>query len=323
MPITDGIHQSDEGGGSPPNRSARVHYALYLLPLVLAPILLLLFGLFVIPTQWYTSLGGDPWLMGMGYGGTLHHADCQLVVYGDSTAMIGVDSERIRQRTGLKTCNIAENEGSIILNGTMVLDQYLSQNARPRYILFLFAPEDLDPFSPKQKHGLFEAITYRLRQPHKLASLWLILHRPEDIFTWLSAGMDSMLRHIRGRHLTVEEMSTRERHGGRLTMLDAPLTSCTEDPFEIPPNLPWLGGLRDKYRSAGTTVLVDAMPLPVCDPSLAYYKERLPTVVDNPGLTFPVSAYIYGGRHASTEGIALLSDTLSKQILDLQQSSGR
>ena len=88
---------------------------------------------------------GNTYVANLGYGATLYGVDCQVVVSGDSSAMVGVDPGLIRRRTGLNTCNIGEFEGMTILNGTMVVDRYLAQNAKPRFLVFRYTPEDLIP----------------------------------------------------------------------------------------------------------------------------------------------------------------------------------
>ena len=58
--------------------------------------------------------------------------------------MVGVIPQVIEQRTGLTACNIAEVAGVQSINGMAVTDAYLQHNQRPKYIVFLYAPEKLD-----------------------------------------------------------------------------------------------------------------------------------------------------------------------------------
>ncbi|ADW67554.1 hypothetical protein [Granulicella tundricola] len=164
MVTSDNKHGAKEEA-FPASSSRRRSLVLYLLPLILVPYLLLLIALFLVPSRWLAVRSGNTYLANLGYGATLHHADCQIVVYGDSTAMVGIDPAVLRERTGLSACNIAEFEGMTILNGTMIVDQYLAQNQRPKYLVFLYTPEDFQPESQRAMVGMFEGLTWRFGQP--------------------------------------------------------------------------------------------------------------------------------------------------------------
>ena len=91
-------------------KGSRTRLLLYLAPLVFCPLLILVFAIVVEPTQWFAEHSGDPFLVTLGYGSQLRNADCKITIYGDSTAMIGINPGIIQKRTGLSTCNIAETE---------------------------------------------------------------------------------------------------------------------------------------------------------------------------------------------------------------------
>ena len=118
---------------------------------------------FVLPTRWLAARSGDPYLANLGYGASLHQANCDIVLDGDSTAEVGLDPTIFEQQTHLKTCNIAEPDGVRVLNGNAILDQYLAQNAPPRVILFLFNAPNLNPAASPGDIGLFEGFSYRMR----------------------------------------------------------------------------------------------------------------------------------------------------------------
>src|SRR6266702_393847 len=84
-------------GGQPTKRSG---YYLYLTPLIVAPILILVFAVLIVPTGWFAEHSGDPFLVTLGYGANLRNADCRITIFGDSTAMIGVNPAVIEKRTG-------------------------------------------------------------------------------------------------------------------------------------------------------------------------------------------------------------------------------
>jgi hypothetical protein len=64
-------------------------------------------------------------------------------------------------------------------------------------------------------------------------------------------------------------------------------------------------------------VLVDATPVPDCDPSLAFFQQHSSGVVDNRIESLPVSAYTVDGRlHVNAKGSSLLTNILANQLAD-------
>jgi len=317
----------DTGGeiAVPAPVQSRLRLWFYLAPLVLIPILIFAFAILVVPTQRFAEHSGDPFLMTLGYGAQLRNADCRIAIYGDSTAMIGVNPELIQQRTGLSTCNIAETEGMTMINGTMVLDQFLEHNPAPRFLVFLYAPEDLDPQSQRKNTAVttFEAVTYRFRQPNKLLSLIALMRHPDDFFSWGIHGARWAIDSIFTKPLPSETALLRFRTHGQSALKDYTMTpaACAMLPPTAPPDKAWVSDLRTKYSANGTTVLVDAMLLPACDPGLNYYPRELSGLIDNQVSALPIGDFYSGGRHVNPTGSVPLSGMIADQILERLQAA--
>jgi hypothetical protein len=231
--------------------------------------------------------------------------------------MIGINPSVIHHQTGLTACNIAETEGMTMVNGTLVLDQFLANNPRPRFLVFLYSPEGLDPAT--QRHNpevtTFEAVTYRFRQPDKVADLLAVMKHPEDFFSWAEHGVRMSMNAIFAKPLAPEIRLTRFKTLGQAPLRNPLLTYCNYGRHNTPPDKAWVSALRSKYSNPGTTVLVDAMPLPDCDPDIAYFREHLAGIIDNQVVTLPVTDYYGGGRHANPTGSALLSRMIGDQVM--------
>jgi hypothetical protein len=316
----DAEANSGAGDGATGGTPTRL-YARYLLPLILAPLLIPVAAVFIVPTTWFAQHSGLSYLVTVAYGATLRDADCQVIIYGDSTALLGIDPERVRQLTGLSTCNIAEYMGITMLDGTKLVDQYLARNRRPRYLVFNYAPEDLNP---EQQYGntnihLFEAITYTLRQRGRGATL--LLRHPGEFFDWSCRGLRIAVERAATKPFSPELQYLRNRTGGRIVPEDAPvLSSCSYPSYASPPDKNWIEFLRSKYGRDGTTVLVDATPIPACDPNLSFFRRKLAGVVDNRVETLPVSDFLTGGRHLTGAGSVLLSERIASQIRTLENN---
>jgi hypothetical protein len=317
-----GVQDTAREKRSPVERATRRRLYLYLLPLVASPALLLAAAVFVIPSQWFALRSGNTYLVNLAYGAKLQNADCQILVYGDSSAMVAVDPALIREHTGLSTCNIAEFQPMTLLNGMMVLDTYLKRNARPRFLIFLFTPEDLA--LPSQRYnGPFEAITYRMRQPHRLQSL--IALAPEysnALFSWAEQGMRFVFENLLSKPASLEVQHLRDSSHGQLRMAAATRTSCETLRHDAVPDKKWIADLRSKYGRDGMTTLVDATPVATCDPSLSFFEQHSPEVIDNRLETLPIDAYTIDGRlHVNAKGSKLISEMLADQIVQQLQGT--
>ncbi len=280
------------------------------------PVLLLLGSTVWMMTPEYQDHAQFPSFVGLGYGSRLHGADCEVVVDGDSSALTGVVPAVIEQRTGLKTCNIADVAGVKYINGMAVLDGYLARNRPPRFLVLLFVPENLNNPRNWVEVAHFEGWFYALRFHRGRALLHRIVEDPEDFMISAELGLRTGLQWLPFPPLPPELAQARERHGGRLAEPGPPPNECAPPLRMRPPDPAWVAGLRERYSRPGTTVLIDVTPEPRCDPSFAFYALRLgPGLIDNTLQSLPLNNYTDTGRlHTGEAGAQILSERLAEQI---------
>ena len=143
----------------------------------------------IVPSNWFVERSGSTYLANFAYGDTLHDRKCQIVIYGDSTAMVGVDPSVLTARTGLTACNIAEFEGMTMVTGTLLVDRFLAHNPRPKYLVFLFAPEDLSIPRQWERVSTFEATSWIVRHDLSLHTVALLAAHPSATFAWAEQGL--------------------------------------------------------------------------------------------------------------------------------------
>ena len=290
----------------------------YSLPMLLSPVIVIAAAALIIPTQWFALHSGSTYLSNIGYAQTLHNKDCQVLVYGDSAAMVGIDPRIITAKTGMSACNIAEFAGVSILSGTLPLDLFLKNNPRPRYLVFFYAPEDLDLQSQRAVVPLFEATTWRMRQPHRLSLLLHSMAHPDEFVAWAGQGLRLAIGGLGTQAMKPEVSNMRDSTLGLFPMEGKSLAACadlTSRPGTSRPDRTWMSGLRSRYGVAGTTVLVDVMPLNSCDSRLGFFKTELSGLTDNEVTTLPVSLFV-DAHHVSQQGVAALSNLLADQLND-------
>lgn len=290
---------------------------LYVAALCIFPFALILFTLWWVTTDSYLRHVPYPYIVDTGYGSKLQHADCDVVIDGDSTALVGVLPRIIEQRTGLKSCNIAEVAGVKTMNGMMVLDDYLAHNRRPRFLVFVFAPEGLNPPSSWTYISDWEGWFYRIRF-HRDKAFWqAMLRSPDEAFAHTELAFRSGIEWLLKRPLPPALAHERELNGGHVSEPGTPLTACPADPFLRPPDAAWLSYLRRTYGIGGTHVLIDVTPMPPCDELLPYYRARVPGLTDNSVDTLPIGDYSNSGRlHTDDAGTVELSERIANQLAE-------
>ena len=296
--------------------ASRTQLRWYVAFVTLAPFAVMIGALCWMATPGYARRSKDPYFQAIGYGRQLHNAGCQVVIEGDSTAMTGVIPKIIEQRTGLKTCNIAEIAGVQVINGMASLDQFLQNNPRPQFLVFLYVPENLRPPQNWTTVARFEGVYYRERFFPVTSFLKLIVQQPEEVIGYgelgLRTGIQSLLKSA-----PPDFMQMRIADEGRFRISGETMVDCSTYGLMLnQPDMPWLTHLRQTYSQGGTKVLIDATPEPPCDPSRPFYAKVLtPAVVDNGLATLPVDSYTLGGLlHVNDAGAHLLSEQLANQI---------
>lgn len=290
---------------------------LYLLPMVLVPLLLFVLAFAVTPTDWFVARSNSQYLANFGYGATLHNQNCQILLYGDSSAMVGLDPAAIQARTGLSACNIAEFEGMTQVSNSLLVDRFLERNPRPRFLVFMYTPEDLR--NPRSWDGVstFEATSFMVRHERNLHTAWLLITHPGPTFAWAEQGLRMMLQRVRSKPFAPSVYRLRADTRGQLVMNFPSPKDCDAIHRDLAPDPAWVGALRAKYAVGGTTVLVDATPTAPCDVSLPFYQQHLQGVVDNtPYTPIALDSYTDDGRlHANARGSQRLSALVADQVM--------
>lgn len=287
---------------------------LYCAALGVAAFAFLLLGFAVSQTEWAIRRTGKLAIANTGYVKSLGDRKCDVVIYGDSTALVGLDPALISARTGLSACNIAEYAGMTMVNGTLIPDLYLKGRPSPKVWVFGFAPENLASSDSWGTVSLYEAILFRLREKRDFSTFWLLLTHPKDAMAFATLGTRLFLTGIAKKPLQGELTSLRAEHLGRLPIPAETLTICPKERRERAADPAYVEMWRSRYGADGAIVLVDQTPEPECDPTLDFYRSH-PAPTDNQVEAYPVSAYNTSGRlHMTQAGWTRYSNEVADQI---------
>ena len=128
------------------------------------------------------------------YPFSLNHDDCEILIYGDSSAMTGVDPVRLEALTHRKACNISQTQPTVVATGTLPIDLYLKQNALPKHLVIQLAPETF-----YQRHGLdtlagFDPIMLMMRHDPGYVTTKKLLQNPLPTLRFLSIVLQARYR---------------------------------------------------------------------------------------------------------------------------------
>jgi hypothetical protein len=312
-PVRDNVGADTEGTSPKPTQTP-LRAKLYIFLMLVIPALFLALSIPIVRSKSFPSEASDPFLLNPDYAFNQMHVDCEVVIYGDSTALTGLDPTVVSRATGWKTCNIAQSQSIVEIVGMLALDTYLKNNAPPKFLVMQFAPETLS----RGRNNVFwpEGLTLLLRKRSLLEALpTLLLHpvRAYQFAIWADkAKVDALINSP--TDLGSTEALFRS-HGGLLTLPKAAETHCLNNLEYAEPTAHWVRELREKYSNSGTRVLVNVSPLPDCSPIASEVATGVRNVTDNSLALFPIGLFCDLDRHLTLEGAERASLELAKQLL--------
>jgi hypothetical protein len=308
-------------------QSRRYCIFLLLLPLMAIPACIWLGG-----SDYFLRHGASVWVQSNDAIFEMRNRDCDVLIFGDSTAMTGINPDLVERNTGFKTCNISVTNSVLAVTHNLTLNRYLQQNARPRVLLIQLSPDGFQPESNSWRQTVYaEGLVELLRHgsPSEVRRvLWT--HPQESIaFAGYTAGFSaySVLKDLwfHATHLRPDE-DTITIHNGFFTPPAPPSTTC--EPGATFSN-PQAGGnfprslvdeFRGEYSNRTGIVLVNVAPIPSCDANLAAFSSELKGVTSNALTPLPVGLF-NDPRHYTAVGSAIVSRLVAQELNAVAQSN--
>jgi hypothetical protein len=251
---------------------------------------------------------GDPSLVIQEQGFLDRNRRCEVLLYGDSTASIGLDPRLITAQTGLSACNIATTRPIVDDLETLPLDAFLRHNPAPRVIVLQLGPEAFYRGDPWTHNGPLAPFLMLARDlPTAQAVRTMLLHAPEA--TQFVIGI--LKQRFAPNKISAAQQATRQAgleywraSNGRLDLHLPAETSCRYAALKLrgPVDTAWITELRHRYETQGTVLLIRASPIPACDPQLAVFQRDLQSHVDVNVQPLPINNFVAGGSHTTADG---------------------
>lgn len=302
-------------------------------PAVLYCLVVLLLPLLAVPafiglgrSDYFLRHGASFWVRSNDAVFNMQDRHCDVVVFGDSTAMTGIDPVAVESQSGFHTCNIAVTNAVLAVTGNLTLDKFLAHNEHPRVLVFQLSPDDFQEANRVWHHTIYaEGLLELLRHGAPSEARRVLLTHPHEAvnFAGYAAGFTAYygIRDVwfHATHLRTDEDSLQLRADTTFFTPPAPArTYCdTDAPLTDPTHGAFPRALAEEFRSRyvalADVVLVDVAPIPACDNNLGAYANQLRGITSNPLLALPISAF-NDGRHYTADGSRLVSWWLARQL---------
>lgn len=301
------------------SRPARKSFVAYCIAIALTPVIAVAASFLIARSSFYLRHQRNSYLAISDYPFTLKGTNCEVVIYGDSSALTGVSPAVIESATSLRTCNIAQPNTALAVAATFALDSYLQRNAPPKFLVFQFTAPG---FSPREPNGrLYEEGALQLiRHKPDLQTLALFARHPLQSLEFSEFILRTALVDRNWTTSTYDRAWAAVRNSnGLFTLPVPPLRDCVGSLEVRSPDPSWIRELRAKYSRPGTRVLIYAAPYPECDSSYEYYSVKLAALVDNKLPRFPIHLF-NEKNHFTREGAELNSKRIADDIAGLRRN---
>ena len=260
------------------------------------------------------------------YAFGLYHADCDVLIYGDSSTMSGDDPDIIEARTHLKTCNIAQTQPVVLNSGTLPIDIFLRKNRAPKYLVIQLSPDTLYQSHQLDAMPVIEPVTFMLRHDPGPSTTMKLIRHPAILpvyakivlASWYATSPVQRADFDQKYGQTIKDYFSR----GLLTLPKPPETDCMTPRKLFREDFGWVEEGRKRYSAEGIKVLVMISPIPECDQQVEVYRRTLASQLGVEINTLPLRMFNDGDRHFTREGSAVVSDSVAQKILLLEEKSG-
>jgi hypothetical protein len=297
----------------------------YCLLLLILPLLAIPAGIGLGASDFFLRHGASVWVQSNDAVFQMRGRECDVLVFGDSTAMTGINPDVVERNTGFKTCNISVTNSVLAVTHNLTLNRYLAHNARPRVLLIQLSPDGFEPESNSWRQTVYpEGLLELLRHGSPAEIRQVLLRHPQESIAFSGyalgftaySGIKDLWFHA--THLRSLEDSLTIRNGF-FTPPAPPSTACEPGATfsnpqaggDFPRSL--VKGFQQQYAGRSGIVLVNVAPIPSCDQNLAAFSSQLNGVTSNSLTPLPINLF-NDPRHYTAVGSAIVSRLVAQEL---------
>ncbi len=315
--FTTSEESHSHGAGDDP--ALRYSALVALLPLIAIPIFILLGQ-----SDFFLHHGASVWVRSNDAIFNMHGRECDVLVYGDSTAMTGINPDVVESHTGFRTCNIAVTNAVLAVTDNLTLNHFLENNAKPKVLLIQLSPDGFQQENHAWRRTIYaEGLLELLRHGSPQEARHVLVTHPQEAiaFAGYAAGFSAYYAikdvWFHTTHMRADEDMVTVRNGfftppaPARTSCEAASATVNDAQGAFPRTL--VADYRANYADKSGMVLVNVAPIPACDENLAAYKSELNGVTSNSLLPLPIGLF-NDGRHYTAIGSSVVSRLIAREL---------
>jgi len=289
---------------------------LFCLLLAALPVAAFAGAIAIAKSHWFITQAVPPYLKMLDDESTVRGRQCEVLIFGDSTALTGYQPWTIQSLTGMRTCNVAQTKGTIGVSGVQTLRDYLARNPAPRLLAIAFSPEDWRPIRNWGETAYVEGVLQLVRhQPLRVYGAALAQH-PNEAFGFATFVYKSAIAAVATHGRSAQWPTSGIVGQGHMTLPSSAETACLGDDAHSPldvvtPSPEYAVQLRREFTTTQTQVILLSPPIPDCDPLLGFFAARLNGVLSAPITTLPIGDYNDVDRHFTAQGSEIYSTQIA------------
>lgn len=318
------LELGEQTGYHNPEDTARRRSLLYSVLVVLLPLLAVPAFIALGKSDFFMKHGASVWVQSNDAVFEMQGRNCEVLIFGDSTAMTGIDPALVEKDTGFKTCNIAVTNAVLSVTDNLTLDHYLANNARPKVLIVQLSPDGFQKENHDWRRTIYaEGMLELMRHGSADDARHMLMTHPHEAvsFAGYAAGFSAYygLKELfySATQMRPDEDRVTVRNGfftppaPAKTQCDASREASSTSPSSFPREL--AHDYRENYSPRSGTVLVNVAPIPVCDVNLIRYQQELAGVTNNELTPLPIG-YFNDGRHYTASGSEVVSRLVSDEV---------
>ena len=320
--------------GDAPDVTHRQNCLMYCLLVALLPLLAVPSLIKLGSSDFFLHHGASVWVRSNDAVFDMRDRECDVLVYGDSTAMTGIDPDVVESNTGFRTCNIAVTNAVLAVTNNLTLDHFLAHNARPNVILVQLSPDGFQSENHAWRQTIYaEGMLELLRHGRPGDARRVLVSHPQEsiAFAGYAAGFTAWyaIKEVWTHATSMRpEEDTITVHNGFFTPPSPARTSCSPPSSVMSLASPHQGDFsrllvsdyKHAYADRAGVVLVNVAPIPACDQNLAAYAAELQGITSNSLLPLPIGLF-NDGRHYTARGSEVVSTLISKELNAVARSN--
>ena len=251
--------------------------------------------------------------------------NCDVIIAGDSSGMIGVDPRTLEARTGWKTCNIALPYIGTALAGTRVLDAYLAHNQPPLFIVFHLSSNHLHAPTLNEDNGIVDGWLMVDEHFPLDEKLGIFVRHPLDTLRFVTAVWKQFLTtkpilrpDWTGGAYRADIESQIANRGWMAEAGTSPDVVCGWQAPELHTERSYLDSLTKRYTRGVTRAIIWANPARDCDDRIGQYRANAKTLGLLTTSVYP-RALFFDAFHLNAEGAARNATELGDYLESLPQ----